>query len=250
MARAAIPGRLSWQVGTLAARTRETDRAHSLAFTCPEWAGHLPGQHIDLRLTAEDGYQAQRSYSIAAPADGATVTITVERIADGEVSPFLTDELRVGEPIELRGPIGGFFVWQPADGGPLLLIAGGSGIVPLMAMLRARVAAGGDTPVRLLASARSDEERIYRAELDAIAAGDPAADIRWTLTRSRPAGWKGYARRVDAEMLREVAWPAADRPRVFVCGPTGFVETVAATLVGLGHDPQSIRAERFGPSGG
>lgn len=249
MARAAIPGRLSWQLATLAARTQETERAQSLTFDCPNWTGHLPGQHVDLRLTAEDGYQAQRSYSIAAPADGSTVTITVERIPDGEVSPFLTDELRVGERLELRGPIGGYFVWQPGDGGPLLLVAGGSGIVPLMAMLRARVATGGDVPVRMLVSARADEERIYRDELD-HAAAEPGIDVRWTLTRSQPPGWGGYRRRVDAEMLREVAWPAAERPRTFVCGPTGFVETVASTLVSLGHDPQSVRAERFGPSGG
>ena len=173
----------------------------SIVLECPDWPGHAPGQHVDLRLTAEDGYQAQRSYSIATPADGRDVTITVERIPDGEVSPHLTEELRVGDRIELRGPIGGYFAWEPPDGGPLLLAGGGSGVVPLMAMVRARVAAASDVPVRVLLSARSDPDRIYREELDAIASADSGVEVAWTLTRSQPPGWTGYARRVDGPML-------------------------------------------------
>ena len=200
----------------------------TIALDCPGWRGHLPGQHVDIRLTAEDGYQVQRSYSIAAPADGERVVLTIERLDDGEVSPYLTDELRLGDEIELRGPIGGYFVWEPGVDGPLLLIAGGSGIVPLMAMLRARVASAADVPVRMLLSSRSGDDVIYRDELERISAA---------------------ARRVDRAMLAEVAWPPADAPQVFVCGPTGFVETVADALVSLGHDPLRIRTERFGPTG-
>ena len=216
----------------------------------PEWPGHLPGQHVDVRLTAEDGYQAERSYSIATPADGHRVTISVERIDDGEVSPYLAGELRVGDQLELRGPIGGYFVWTPEDHRPLLLAGGGSGIVPLMAMLRARVAAGSDVPVRLLVSARSIDEIIYRAELDSIASANPGVEIRPTLTRAQPPGWTGYGRRVDREMLAEIAWPVEQMPRSFACGPTGFVEAVASGLVDLGHEPGNIRTERFGPTGG
>ncbi|MEP6640644.1 MAG: ferredoxin reductase [Gaiellales bacterium] len=221
----------------------------TIAIDCPGWQGHLPGQHVDIRLTAEDGYQVQRSYSIAAPADGERVVLTVERLDDGEVSPYLTDELRVSDEIELRGPIGGYFVWEPGVGGPLLLIAGGSGIVPLMAMLRARVTAAADVPVRMLYSSRSHGDVIYHDELERIGAG-AGIGITHTLTRSQPPGWGGYARRIDRAMLAEVAWPPADAPHVFVCGPTGFVETAADALVSLGHDPLRIRTERFGPTGG
>jgi ferredoxin-NADP reductase len=228
----------------------ETPRVRSLVLDCPGWSGHLPGQHLDLRLTAPDGYQAQRSYSIATPADGERVTITVERVDDGEVSPFLIEELRVGDHLELRGPIGGYFVWTPGQGEPLQLVAGGSGLVPLMAMVRAHVRVGGEEPVRLLVSARSLDDVIYREELERLASDDNRIDIVITLTRSQPPAWNGPSRRVDREMLEEVAWIPANQPACYICGPTGFVEAVASTLVDLGHEPQRIRTERFGPTGG
>ena len=250
MARTAIRGRLTWQLADLVDRVDETPQVRSLVLDVPGWQGHLPGQHIDVRLTAEDGYQAERSYSIATPADGTRITITVERLVDGEVSPYLVDELQIGDRLELRGPIGGYFVWEPALGGPLLLAAGGSGLAPLMAMVRARIAAGSDAPVRLLVSSRSAEEIIYAKELDATAHGRAGIEVIQTLTRAQPPGWSWYRRRVDREMLAEIAWPVADRPRSYVCGPTGFVEAVASALVDLGHDPGNIRTERFGPTGG
>jgi ferredoxin-NADP reductase len=216
----------------------------------PEWPGHQPGQHVDVRLTAADGYRAERSYSIATPADGTRVTITVERIDDGEVSPYLVDELQVGDKLELRGPIGGYFVWQPSDGGPLFLAAGGSGLVPLMAMVRARISGVGDVAVRLLVSSRSPDDIIYGGELGAIAEEHDGVEVIQTLTRAQPPGWSGYRRRVDREMLVDVAWPATDNPRCYVCGTTGFVEAVATALVELGHEPGNIRTERFGPTGG
>jgi ferredoxin-NADP reductase len=250
VARAALRGRLTWQVADLVDRIDETSQVRSLVLDVPDWPGHQPGQHVDLRLTAEDGYQVERSYSIATPADGNRVTITVERIDDGEVSPYLVDELRVGDKLELRGPIGGYFVWQPGDGGPLFLAAGGSGLVPLMAMVRARVGGGSDVPIRLLVSSRSAPEVIYSDELGAIAKDHDGIEVIQTLTRAQPPGWSGYRRRVDREMLDDIAWPATDMPHCYLCGPTGFVETVAAALVELGHLPQNIRTERFGPTGG
>ena len=249
MAGATLRGRLTWLLAEVAEVTDVAPSVRTIAFDCPGWTGHLPGQHVDVRLTAEDGYQAQRSYSIATPADGERIELTVERLDDGEVSPYLTEELRLGDQIELRGPIGGYFVWEPGVGGPLLLTAGGSGVVPLMAMLRARVAAASDVPVRMLLSSRSQADVIYRAELERLGAG-PGIEIMHTLTRSQPPGWSGYSRRVDRTMLAEVAWPPDRLPHVFVCGPTGFVETTADALVSLGHDPQRIRTERFGPTGG
>ena len=225
----------------------ETPRVRTLVLDVPDWPGHRAGQHLDVRLTAEDGYRAERSYSIGS-APGDPVAITVERLDDGEVSPYLTEELRAGDMLELRGPIGGYFVWGPEDGGPLLLVAGGSGVVPLMAMLRLRRASGSDVPARLLYSSRTLEDVIYRDELDALAA-DVDVDVVHTLTRAQPPGWTGYSRRVDAELLREVAWPADDDPRVFVCGPTPFVETVAGTLVELGHPARRVKTERFGATG-
>ena len=231
-------------------RVDETAQVRSLVLDVPEWAGHLPGQHVDVRLTADDGYQAERSYSIATPADGNRITITIERIADGEVSPYLVDELQVGDKLELRGPIGGYFVWQPSDGGPLFLAAGGSGVVPLMAMLRARVGARADIPVKLLVSARTADDVIYSGELGVLGDGQSGVEVIQTLTRAQPPGWSGYRRRVDREMVADVAWPAAGMPRCYACGPTGFVEAVASALVGLGHDPKNIRTERFGPTGG
>ncbi len=222
----------------------------SLVLAVPGWPGHRAGQHVDVRLTAEDGYQAQRSYSIAsAPEDGERMVVTVERVEDGEVSPYLLDEVRPGDRLELRGPIGGYFVWEAWMTDPLLLVAGGSGICPLMAMLRHRAAASSAVPARLVCSARSLEDVIYRAELERLAAGD-GLEMTLTLTRSQPAGWTGFRRRVDSEMLAQVAWPPERRPLAYVCGPTPFVETVAASLVALGHAGDRIRTERFGPTGG
>jgi len=250
VARTAILRRLTWTVGKVIARVDETARVRSLTIDVPGWTGHLPGQHLDVRLTAEDGYQAQRSYSIATPGDGSHVTITVERLDDGEASPYLTDVLVVGDQIELRGPIGGYFVWEPGRGGPLLLVAGGSGIAPLMAMLRSRVAAPSDVAVRLLCSWRSAADVIYADELDAIAATAEGVSITHTLTQSAPDGWTGRRGRYDRKALSQLAWPREQEPLTYVCGPTGFVEAVASVLVELGHDPGRILTERFGPTGG
>ena len=228
----------------------ETPRVSSLVLRAAEWPGHLAGQHVDVRLTADDGYQAQRSYSIAsAPEHGDRLVLTVERLEDGEVSPYLVDELRAGDRLELRGPIGGYFVWEADMTDPLLLVGGGSGVCPLMAMLRHRAATATAVPARLLYSARSLEDVIYRAELDTLAL-DGGLRVDLTLTRARPPGWTGFARRVDREMLAQVAWPPEQRPLAFVCGPTPFVESVAGSLVDLGHDATRIKTERFGPSGG
>jgi ferredoxin-NADP reductase len=215
----------------------------------PQWAGHVAGQHVDVRLTAEDGYQAQRSYSIASPPDDRRVLLTVERLDDGEVSPYLTEVLQPGDQLELRGPIGGYFTWQVASGGPLLLVAGGSGIVPLMAMLRHRAAQQSTVPTRLLYSSRTHDEIIYRSELEQLAA-DPTLIVVHTLTRGQPPEWTGYQRRIDQAMLAEVIWPPSEQPQAFVCGPTALVETVASALVRLGYDPLRVKTERFGPSGG
>jgi ferredoxin-NADP reductase len=248
MARAAVLGRLSWRVADVLDVVSETPRVKTIGFDVAGWPGHRAGQHVDIRLTAEDGYQAQRSYSIASTPDGTRVELTVERLEDGEVSPYLTGELRAGDRIELRGPVGGYFVWEPAHGGPLLLVGGGSGVVPLMAMIRARDAAGSDADTRLLLSSRGWDDVIYRDELEQRGGG--GLTVVHTLTRSQPPGWTGYARRVDAEMLADVGPGPAERPRVYVCGPTPFVEAVAEGLVQLGHDPQAIKTERFGPTGG
>ena len=218
----------------------------TIVLDVPDWLGHTAGQHLDVRLTAEDGYRAERSYSIAS-APGEPVAVTVERLDDGEVSPYLTEELRLGDALELRGPVGGYFVWGPPDGGPLLLVAGGSGIVPLRAMLRHRRLSGSDATVRLLYSSRSLEDVIYRAELDEPVDG---VEVVHTLTREQPSGWQGHARRVDAALLAEVAWPSQADPVAFVCGPTSFVETVAGGLVELGYPPERVKTERFGATGG
>lgn len=248
MAGAKVRGRLNWLVARATDFSNETARVRSIVLECAGWPGHLPGQHLDIRLTAPDGYQAQRSYSIAEPADGDRVVITVELIDDGEVSPFLVEELRAGDRFEVRGPIGGYFVWEPSRGGPLQLIGGGSGVVPLMAMLRARIGSNSDVPVRYLASSRSYEDVIYGAELENAASNKEGVEVLHTLTRSHPPGWTGPTRRVDHEMLARHAWPAAASPLCYVCGPTGFVETVAATLVELGHTPERVKTERFGPT--
>jgi ferredoxin-NADP reductase len=248
MARAAVLGRLTWRVADVLDVLPETPRVKTVAFDVPGWPGHRAGQHVDIRLTAEDGYQAQRSYSIASTPDGTLVKLTVERLEDGEVSPYLTDELRPGDQIELRGPVGGYFVWEPPQGGPLLLVAGGSGVAPLMAMIRTRDAAGSDAETRLLLSSRGWDDVIYRDELERR--GGDGLTVIHTLTRSQPPGWTGYARRVDAEMLAEVGPRPAERPLVYVCDPTPSVEAVAEALVQLRHDPQAIKTERFGATGG
>jgi ferredoxin-NADP reductase len=248
VARAALLGRLSWQAAEVVGIVDETPRVKTISFDVPGWPGHRAGQHVDVRLTAEDGYEAQRSYSIASRPDGTTVELTVERLEDGEVSPYLTDELRRGDRIELRGPIGGYFVWEASQGGPLLLVGGGSGVVPLMAMIRERDAAGSDAETRLLVSSRTWDDVIYRDELDRRRG--IGLTVTHALTRSQPSGWTGYARRVDAEMLAEVGPPPAELPHVYVCGPTPFVEAVAEALVKLGHEPRRIKTERFGATGG
>ena len=242
--------RAGWQSATLRDKRTETDRAATLHLLTDAWPGHRAGQHVDVRLTAEDGYQAQRSYSIASPPeDDGDVALTVERLDDGEVSPYLVDEMAPGDMCELRGPIGGWFVWDADDGGPLLLVGGGSGVVPLMSMLRHRAALHSGVPARLLLSARSLDDVLYADELHGLDVGDDELDVSITLTRTAPPDWPGYARRVDRSMLEEVAWPAADRPRVYVCGPTPFVESVAAGLVDLGHDAGLVKTERFGATG-
>jgi ferredoxin-NADP reductase len=248
MARTAIRRRLSWQAATVADLIMETSQVKTIVVDVPEWGGHRAGQHVDIRLTAEDGYQAQRSYSIASAPEDERLMLTVERLDDGEVSPYLVEELRIGDTLELRGPIGGYFVWEAALGGPLQLIAGGSGVVPFRSMLRHRDALASIVPTRLLYSARSLPDLIYREEILQVATRD-GVDVSVTLTRERPEGWQGYGRRIDREMLADVSWPPSERPRIYVCGPTAFVETAASTLVGLGHEPSRIRTERFGASG-
>jgi ferredoxin-NADP reductase len=250
MARAAVLGRLSWLEAVVARVVPETPRVRSLVLDLPGWAGHRAGQHVDVRLTAEDGYQAQRSYSIASPPEEGRVTLTVERLDDGEVSPYLVDEVVPGDRFEVRGPIGGYFVWDAEADGSLLLVAGGSGVVPLMAMIRHRAAAGATAPTRLLYSSRALEDVIYRDELDQLAERRDGLEVVHTLTRSQPPGWSGYSRRIDAEMLADVARPEADDALAFVCGPTRLVESVASGLVALGYDPSRVKTERFGPTGG
>ena len=245
MAGTAVRGRLTWQTTTVSSVRAETASVRTILLNVPDWAGHRAGQHLDVRLTAEDGYQAERSYSIASAPDE-PLAITVERLADGEVSPYLTQEVRAGDQMEVRGPIGGYFVWESGMGGPLLLAAGGSGVVPLRAILRYRIMVGSSVPVRLLYSSRSWADVIYRDELSRPA---PGVEVIHTLTRSHPDGWTGYTRRVDAAMLAEVAFRAAEGALAYVCGPTNFVEAVAAGLVGLGYPAGRVKTERFGASG-
>ena len=242
MATAAVRGRLTWQTATVTSVIKETDAVRTIGLDVPDWPGHQAGQHLDVRLTAEDGYTAERSYSIAT-ADDEPVAITVERLDDGEVSPYLTEELRAGDQLELRGPIGGWFVWDTSDGGPLLLVAGGSGVVPLRAILRHRQRVGSDVPARLLYSSRTLADVIYHSELDQYRDG---VEVSYTLTRSQPAGWTGYSGRADAALLAKIAWPASQHPLAFVCGPTSFVEAVAGSLVALGYPAGRVKTERFG----
>ena len=244
------PRLLEWKLGTVAELVQETPRVASLVLDVPEWHGHLAGQHVDVRLTADDGYQAQRSYSIASAPEDPRLAITVERLDDGEVSPYLVGEVRKGDKVELRGPIGGYFVWRATDDRPLLLIAGGSGIAPLMAMIRHRAAAPSTTPTRLLYSSRSYDDVIYRAELERLAAAGDGLSVSHTLTRTQPSGWDGYSRRIDGVMLAEVAWPKEKMPVIYICGPTHMVEAAASLLVDMGYDASSIKTERFGATGG
>jgi ferredoxin-NADP reductase len=236
-----------WRVATVLELIEETPRAKTIVLDVPDWMGHMPGQHVDVRLTAEDGYQAQRSYSIASAPEAEHLELTVERLEDGEVSPYLVDELRPGDPLELRGPIGGLFAWTVDEGGPLLLLGGGSGLVPLMAMLRHRALRDSDVDARLLVSVRRIEELLYREELAATAA--TGAQVAITLTRERPAGWTGFDRRVDAALLDAAGFaPDGGDARVFVCGSTPFVLGATDALLALGHRPETIRTEQFGPT--
>jgi ferredoxin-NADP reductase len=244
----AVLGRLTWKAAEVVDVVPETPRVKTLRLDVDGWPGHLPGQHVDIRLTAEDGYQAQRSYSIGSPPGAGALELTVEYIEDGEVSPYLCEEVRPGDRFELRGPVGGYFVWETSRGGPLLLVAGGSGVVPLMAMLRHHRDEGAAVPATLLLSSRARDDVIYRDELERLDGG--RIRVVHTLTRSQPDGWPGYRRRVDRQMLAEVGPAPDEQPQVYVCGPTPFVEAVAAALVDLGHEPARIRTERFGPTGG
>ncbi|MDQ3881201.1 MAG: ferredoxin reductase [Chloroflexota bacterium] len=241
---------IEWQIARVTAIRDETPRVKSFTVRLPNWVPHRAGQHYDLRLTAADGYQAQRSYSIASEPDRrGEIDLTVELVDDGEVSPYLHQVVVVGDEIEVRGPIGGYFVWEAALGGPLLLVGGGSGVVPLMSMLRHRAAARSDVPARLLYSARGPDEVIYASELDRLRVDGSGLDVRFTLTRQQPPGWTGYARRIDAEMLGEVVGDFGVAARVYICGPTRFVEVAADALSELGVPPAQLRTERFGPSG-
>ena len=245
-----MSARLEWRVATLAGSRTETATARTLLLDVPGWPGHVPGQHVDVRLTDEDGYSTERSYSLATPADGERVELTIQRVKGGEVSEYLTDTFAVGDPVELRGPVGGWFVWHPSRTGPVLLVAGGAGIVPLMAMVRARRLARSRAPFRLIYSVRSPSDQFYASELRRAVRDEGGLDITTVYTRSAPTGVPRPPRRIGAADLELYGWPPRFEPTCFVCGPTGFVEKVASTLVGLGHDPRRIRTERFGPTGG
>jgi ferredoxin-NADP reductase len=257
---ASLPSRVApivWRLARVVQVVQETSRVRTLVLDVPSWPGHRAGQHVDVRVTAEDGYQTERSYSIASAPEDIRVALTIERLDDGEVSPYLTDVLRVGDRLELRGPIGGYFVWDVTLDGPVLLVAGGSGLVPLMAMLRHRAAATAadprtrnNVPARLLYSSRRWNDVIYQEELARLSQSDATLEVTLTLTREQPHGWTGFRRRIDRMMLAEVGWPPGERPHVFVCGPTPLVESAASAMVDLGHDPALVKTERFGPTGG
>ena len=250
MARTAVLGRLIWRVARVVEVMRETPTARSLILDVSGWPGHRPGQHVDVRLTAEDGYSAQRSYSISSAPDGALVQLTVQRVEDGEVSPYLVDVVESGDRFELRGPVGGYFVWDDQDPGPVLLVAGGSGIVPLMAMIRTRAARGSTAPFRVIYSTRTPATALYQQELRERETGEPGLQVAFAFTRV-PDGKTGRApRRVNRDRLRESGWPPQLRPTCFVCGPTGFVEGMSRLLVEEGHEPARVLTERFGPTGG
>ena len=249
MAGTALRRRLTWALGRVVELTEQSPRARSIFLDVPDWPGHRAGQHVDVRLTAPDGYQAQRSYSIASAPGQELLELTVERLADGEVSPYLTEVLEPGDQVELRGPVGGWFVWEPDLGGPLLLVGGGSGVVPLVAMARHRAALGAQVPATLLYSSRTWDDVLFKAELARLADGPLPLEVVHTLTRGAPAGWAGRTGRVNAAMLAAVAPPAADGRIAYVCGPTPFVETVANALAAAGWPAQRVRTERFGPTG-
>jgi ferredoxin-NADP reductase len=247
MARAAVSGRLTWRVATLVGARMETPSARTLVLEVPGWPGHLPGQHVDVRLTAPDGYSTERSFSIAsASSDGGMVELTVQRVPDGEVSTYLTDIYQIGDPIELRGPVGGWFVWRQAQAAAVLLVAGGSGVVPLMSMIRVRGAIRGRQPFRLIYSVRTPQDAVYADELARRVRDDPGLDVRYVYTRKTPEGWPEPPRRIGVATVNTYGWPPEFGPDCFVCGPTSFVETAADILVALGHDPQKIKTERFG----
>jgi ferredoxin-NADP reductase len=245
----AVLGRLNWQAGRVVEAITQATRVRSLVLDVADWKGHRAGQHVDIRLTADDGYQAVRSYSIGSPPEKKQVEVTVEQLDEGEVSPYLVEEVHEGDVLELRGPIGGYFVWEESQGGPLLLVGGGSGIVPLMAMIRHRIASDSDVKIKLLYSSRSVQDAIYRDELERIDS-ETGIEIAHTYTRTQPEGWSGYSRRIDRAMLQEVMWPADEKPLSYVCGPTPLVEAVAESLLELGHEANRIKTERFGPTGG
>lgn len=241
---------LEWQIGEVTRIRTETPQTKTLTLALPTWVAHRPGQHYDVRLTAPDGYRTERSYSAASePERVGEVDLTVERIDDGEVSPYLHNVVVPGDQLEVRGPIGGYFVWDVSLGGPLLLIAGGSGVVPLMAMLRHRAARQSPIPARLLYSSRSADEVIYRAELDRLASSGGELGVAFTFTRHAPSGWTGYQRRIDPAMVSEVMQPLGKGVRSYVCGPTLLVEAVSNALVALELPAERIRMERFGPTG-
>jgi ferredoxin-NADP reductase len=248
VARTAIRRRLTWRLATVAANASEARAVHRLSLQIDGWDGHLPGQHVDVRLTAPDGYQAQRSYSIASAPESPTVDLVVQRLDDGEVSPYLTDGLRAGDRLELRGPIGGYFVWRAGLDSPLQLVAGGSGVAPFLAMLDHHAAAGSGAPVRLLYSARSLDDVVGRARLEQHA--ERGVGVTITLTREQPPGWTGLADRLTPEIIREHVWPIDQRPNIFVCGHTTFVEAMADGLVEAGHPAVAIKTERFGDARG
>ncbi|MET0135640.1 MAG: ferredoxin reductase [Kibdelosporangium sp.] len=241
--------RIPWLVAKVADLRVETPTSRTIAFDVPDWPGHVAGQHVDLRLTAEDGYSVQRSYSLAAPADDDRIELTVQQVPAGEVSPFLVEDLLVDDEIELRGPIGGWFAWRPGESMPVTLVAGGSGIVPLMAMIRARSRAGGQPGFKLVYSVRAPADQYYAEELARRAEQDEGLDVSVLYTRS-PAGNGRPAGRIGPADIAAATWPPAAGPRTYVCGPTGFVEAVAKLLLDRGHDPATIRTERFGPTGG
>jgi ferredoxin-NADP reductase len=249
MARATVLGRLTWRVATVGSVREETAGARTLVLDVPGWAGHLAGQHVDVRLTAADGYAAQRSYSIASAPDGSTLELTVQRVSDGEVSSYLVDTAMPGDQFELRGPVGGYFTWHPSDPSPVLLVAGGSGIVPLMSMVRVRAASASRVPFRLVYSVRGPNDTMFTAELAQRVLDDNGLDVSYVYTRAAPAGWPHPVGRLDSVRLVEASWPASLEPSCYVCGPTGFVEAAADLLVAAGHAPGRIRTERFGPSG-
>jgi ferredoxin-NADP reductase len=249
MARAAVLGRLTWRAAQLVAVRHESASARTLALEVPDWPGHLPGQHVDVRLTAADGYSIQRSYSVASAPDGSRAEVPVQRLDDGEVSPYLTQVLRPGDLVELRGPIGGWFVWRPGGTDPVLLLAGGSGVVPLMAMVRTRIASASPTPMRPLYWTRTPDTALYGEELRRLADREPQLNVELVYTRRAPAGWSGPVGRLDAAQLATLAWPPAAAPACYVCGPTGFVEAAADLLIYQGYAAERIKTERFGPSG-